>query len=154
MQDLGTFKAANDGGALPWRRLLQEYARFHHQRIGRQFAVLNSFAGHPRQSRRDFFRIDKPARRGNLNFVDRFIVLRVHVCRRYQEERKNCQFARIEGCGWQTANQGKEESMSQPGQNLNRKRVNLAVIFHDIDIESDGNSLALTNIGMHHTVIR
>ncbi len=28
--------------------------------------------------------------------------------------------------------------------------MNLAVIFHDIDIESDGNSLALTNIGMHH----
>ena len=58
MQDLGAFKAANDGGALPWRRLLQEYARFHHQGIGRQFAVLNFFARDQRQCRRDFFRID------------------------------------------------------------------------------------------------
>ena len=35
MQDLGAFEAANDGGALAWRRLLQEYARLHLKRICR-----------------------------------------------------------------------------------------------------------------------
>ena len=75
MQDLGAFKAANDDGALPWRRLLQEYARFHHQGIGRQFAVLNFFARDQRQCRRDLFRNDEPAGRRDLDFIDCFIVL-------------------------------------------------------------------------------
>ena len=31
-------------------------------------------------------------------------------------------------------------------------RASLSAIFHDIDIESDGYTLALANVGMHHVL--